>query len=134
VHVGKAEQEKAELTEAHAVELGGMKEELDRETQDYMDYRLNVRRCLRGLHEVVASSFREVKARCLPFPTWNAKVEELIDWASWEVKIMPDTMWQLSDYFVVLAIEGVLNMLNDVGCQELSHPRWLAASSDASVM
>jgi hypothetical protein len=39
VHVGKAEQEKAELTEAHAVELGGMKEELDRETQDYMDYR-----------------------------------------------------------------------------------------------
>jgi hypothetical protein len=47
---------------------------------------------------------------------------------------MPDTMWQLSDYFVVLAIEGVLNMLNDVGCQELSHPRWLAASIDASVM
>jgi hypothetical protein len=43
VFVVKAEQEKAELVEAHPVELAGMKEELDKETQGYMDYRLNVR-------------------------------------------------------------------------------------------
>jgi predicted nuclease with TOPRIM domain len=57
---------KAELTETHAVEFDGVKEELDKETHDYTDYRLNVWRRLRGLHEVVASSFGEVKARCLP--------------------------------------------------------------------
>jgi hypothetical protein len=37
VLVAKAEQEKAELMEAHAMELAGVKEELDKETQDYMD-------------------------------------------------------------------------------------------------
>jgi hypothetical protein len=77
--VAKAEQEKAELTEAHAMELAEMKEELDKETQGYTDYRLNVQCCLWGLHEVLASSFREVKALCLPFPTQSAKVEDLID-------------------------------------------------------
>jgi hypothetical protein len=40
----------------------------------------------------------------------------------------------LNDNFVVLAIEGILNMLNNEGCQELSCLRRLAASSDASVM
>jgi hypothetical protein len=44
---------------------------------------------------------------------------------------MPDTVWQLNNNFVVLAIEGILNMLNDEGWQELS---CVAASSDASVM
>jgi hypothetical protein len=33
-----------------------------------------------------------------------------------------------------LAIEGVLNMLNNEGCQELSHLCGLATSSDASIM
>jgi hypothetical protein len=32
-----------------------------------------------------------------------------------------------------LAIEGVLNILNNEGCQELSHLLRLAASSDASI-
>jgi hypothetical protein len=32
---------------------------------------------------------------------------------------MLNTVWQLNDNFVILAIEGVLNMLNDEGCQEL---------------
>jgi hypothetical protein len=36
-----------------------------------------------------------------------------------EVKTEPDTIWQLNDNFTVLAIEGVLNMLNNEGCQEL---------------
>jgi hypothetical protein len=43
-------------------------------------------------------------------------------------------MWQLNDNFVVLAIKGVLKMLNGIGCQELSHLHGLAASSDASVV
>jgi predicted transcriptional regulator len=60
--VVEAEQEKVELMETHAMELAGVKEELDKETQDYTDHRLNVRHRLRGLHEVVASSFKEVKA------------------------------------------------------------------------
>jgi hypothetical protein len=77
--VAKAEQEKVELMEAHAMELAEMEEELDKETQGYTDYRLNVQCCLWGLHEVLASSFREVKALCLPFPTQSAKVEDLID-------------------------------------------------------
>jgi hypothetical protein len=43
-------------------------------------------------------------------------------------------MWQLNNNFVILSIEGVMNMLNDTGCQELSHLRGLAASSNASVV
>jgi uncharacterized coiled-coil protein SlyX len=41
VFVVMVEQEKAELAEAHAAELAGMKEELDKETKGYTDYRLN---------------------------------------------------------------------------------------------
>jgi hypothetical protein len=74
---------------------------------------------------VVASSFREVKARCLPFPARSAKVKDLIDWVGGEVKTVPGTMWKLNDIFVILAIKG---------CQELSHHRGLAASQDASVV
>jgi hypothetical protein len=33
------------------------------ETRSYADYHMNVHRCLHGLHELVASSFDEVKAR-----------------------------------------------------------------------
>jgi hypothetical protein len=51
-----------------------------------------------------------------------------------EVRTMPDFMWQLNNNFIVLAIEGVLNMLNGTGCQELSHLRGLVASSDASIV
>jgi hypothetical protein len=36
---------------------------------------------------------------------------------------MLNTVWQLNDNFVILAIEGVLNMLNDEGCQELGRLR-----------
>jgi hypothetical protein len=43
-------------------------------------------------------------------------------------------VWQLNDNFVVLAIEGLLNMLHSSGYQELSTPLDLAASSDASVI
>jgi hypothetical protein len=39
-----------------------------------------------------------------------------------------NTIWQLNDNFVVLAIEGVLNMLYNEGCQEL------AASNDTAVL
>jgi hypothetical protein len=71
---------------------------------------------------------------CPSFPVRNAKVEELIDWNGGEVKTVPDIVWQLNDNFIILAIEGVLNMLNGTGCQQLSDLRRLAASSDASVM
>jgi hypothetical protein len=96
---------------------------LDQETQDYTDYRLDVRHYL-----------RQVRAWCLPFPTKSAKVEELIDWVAGEVKNVSDTVWQLNDNFAISAIEGVLNMLNDEGCQELGHLHGLAASCDASIV
>jgi hypothetical protein len=40
--VDKTEQEKAELEKARATKLVRVKEELDKETQDYTDYRLNM--------------------------------------------------------------------------------------------
>jgi hypothetical protein len=49
------------------------------------------------------------------------KVEEMIEWVVKEVKMVPDTIWQLNDNFTILAIEGVSNMLNNEGCQELGH-------------
>jgi hypothetical protein len=62
------------------------------------------------------------------------KVEDFIDWVTGEVNTMPDTVWQLNDNFTVLAIEGILNMMNNEGCQELNHLCGPAASSDASVV
>jgi hypothetical protein len=47
---------------AHAAELARVQEELDQETQGYTNYRLNVRGRLCHLHEVVASSFGDVRA------------------------------------------------------------------------
>jgi hypothetical protein len=44
---------------------------------------------------------------------------------------MLDTVWWLNDNFIILAIEGVMNKLNGTSCQELSHLRRVAASSDA---
>jgi hypothetical protein len=34
----------------------------------------------------------------------------------------------------MLAVEGILSMLNNEGCQELGHLHELAASSDAAVL
>jgi hypothetical protein len=73
---------------------------------------------------VVASSLGKVKVQCLPFPAKNVKVKDLIDWVGEEV----------NNNFIVLAIEGVLNMLNNTGYQELSQLRGLATSSDTSVV
>jgi hypothetical protein len=50
------------------------------------------------------------------------------------VKIVPDTVWQLNDNFTILAIEGILSMLNHEGCQELGRLRGLAASSDTTML
>jgi hypothetical protein len=47
---------------------------------------------------------------------------------------MPGTVWQLNDNFVVLAIEGVLNMLCSTGCQELSILHKLSVSSNAFII
>jgi DNA repair exonuclease SbcCD ATPase subunit len=113
----RAEQEKTNLAEAHATEVAKIQEELNEETQNYIDYRLNVHHCLHEFHEVVASLFKEVKARCLPVPASGMKVEEMINWVAGEVQTVPDNMWQLNDNFVILAIEGVLNMLRNEGCQ-----------------
>jgi hypothetical protein len=44
------------------VEVAKIREELNEETQKYIDYHLNVHHYLRELHKLVASSFKEVKA------------------------------------------------------------------------
>jgi uncharacterized coiled-coil protein SlyX len=130
----KATQEKAEIVEAHAAELAEVKDELVKETRGYTDYRINVQHLLRILHEMLAASFGEVKAWCLPFPARNALVEELIDWIAEEMKAVAGTVWQLNDNFIMLAIEGVLNMLHGADCQVLLKLRELATSSDVSVI
>jgi hypothetical protein len=61
-------------------------------------------------------------------------MEEMFEWVGEEVKTMLDIVWQLNDYFIILAVEGVLNMLNNEGCQELGRLRELAASNDAAVL
>jgi hypothetical protein len=61
-------------------------------------------------------------------------VEEMIDWVVGEVRTVPDTMWQLEGNFAILGIEGILNMLSNEGCQELSHLHELVASQDAFVL
>jgi hypothetical protein len=121
------------MVEAHVFELAGLKDELAKETQHYTDHHLNVRHRLRNIHEELVASFGEVKAWCLPFPTRNALVENYIDRFMEMVRAMLGTVWQLNDNFVVLAIEGILNMLCSTGCQELSRLHELAASSDAFI-
>jgi hypothetical protein len=59
--IEKTEWERTELAEAHATELAKVQGELDQETQNYTDYRLNVSRHLCHLHEIMASSFDEVR-------------------------------------------------------------------------
>jgi hypothetical protein len=132
--IEKMEQDWVELTEDHATELAMVQGELDQEMRNYTDYRLNVRRHLHHLHEIVASTFDEVRAQCLPFLAKSVKVEDFLDWVIKEVKTVPDTIWQLNDNFIVFTIERVLNMLNNEGCQELSRLHGLATSRDASVM
>jgi hypothetical protein len=83
---------------------------------------------------VLKASFGEVGACCLPFLTRNAPVEDYINWFEEEVKTVLGVIWQLNDNFVVLAIEGILNMLHSSGCQLLPVLCELAASSDASVI
>jgi hypothetical protein len=130
----KAEQEKMELVKTHATELAKLRGDLDLETRSYTEYGLNVCRRLHKLHKTLASSFDEVKAWCLPFPVRSTKMEEMNDWVAEEVRTVPDTIWQLNDNFTVLVVEGVLNMLNGEGCQELSCLHGLAASSDATAL
>jgi hypothetical protein len=79
VLVEKAEQEKIKLAEAHAAKLTKLHNDLNLETRSYTEYCQNVRRRLRELHEVVASSFDEVKAQCLPFPNKGVNVVEMMD-------------------------------------------------------
>jgi hypothetical protein len=52
----------------------------------------------------------------------------MIDWVAREVQTVLNTIWQLNDNFAILAIEGVLNMLNNEGCQEF------VTSSDAYIL
>jgi hypothetical protein len=70
----------------------------------------------------------------LPFPDKGVKVEEMIDWVVGEVRAMPDTVWWLNDNFIVLGIEGILNMLHSEGCQELNRLHELVASRDVAVL
>jgi hypothetical protein len=130
----EAEQEKTKLAKAHAVELAWVHGDLDLETRSYTEYRQTVWHWHRALHETIASSFDEVKARCLPFSGKGAKVEEMIDWVTEEEKAVPHTVRWLNDNFTVLGIEGILNMLNDEGCQELGQHRDLAASRGSSAL
>jgi hypothetical protein len=61
----------------------------------------------------------------LSFPSRGVKVEEMIKWVAKEVKTVPDTVWQLNNNFIILDVEGVLNMLNNEGCQQLGRLRKL---------
>jgi hypothetical protein len=114
------EREKMELVETHATELAKLWGDMDLETHSYTEYLQNVHRQLHELHKMVASSFNEVQAWCLPFPR--------------EVKTVPDTVWQLNDNFTILVVEGILSMLNNKGSQELGRLHRLAASSDAAIL
>jgi hypothetical protein len=132
--VEKVEQEKAKLTGAHTTNVAKLHGDLDLETRSYTEYHQTMRRQLCELHEIVASSFDEVQAQCLPFPDKCVKVVEMIDRVLGEVKALPDTIWRLNDNFIVLGIEGVLNMLNGEGCQELGQLHDLATSHNATVL
>jgi hypothetical protein len=70
-----------------------------------------VRRWLRVLHEIVALSFDEVKAQCLS-----------------------DTVWWLNANFIILGIEGILNMLNGEACQKLNWLHDMVAFCDAAAL
>jgi hypothetical protein len=85
VFTEKAEREKVERVETHVAEVAKPQGGRDLETRSYTEYLHNVCRRLHELHETVASSFNEVKVRCLPFPDQGAKVEEMIDWVAREV-------------------------------------------------
>jgi hypothetical protein len=122
------EREKADAVEAHATQLAEVEEKLAKEMQDYTDYHWDVRHILHELHEVLKASLGEVGARCLPFPVKNALIDDYIDWFEEEVKVVQGVI------FVVLAIEGVLNMLQSSSCQELSALLDLATLSDASIV
>jgi hypothetical protein len=122
------------LADAHAPEVAKLRGDLDLEMRNYTEYRQTVCRRLHELHETVALSFDEVQAQCLPLPDKGAKVEEMIDWVVGEVKAVLDTVWQLKDNFAVLGIEGVLNMMNGKGCQELGRLHDLATSRDAAML
>jgi hypothetical protein len=102
--------------------------------RSYIEYCQTVHRRLHQLHETVASSFDEAQTQYLPFPDKGAKVEEMIDLVVGEVMAVPDTVWRLNDNFAIMGIEGVLNMLNGEGSQELSRLHDLAASHDAAVL
>jgi hypothetical protein len=81
---------------------------------------------------VLNASFGEVGLRCLPIPTKNAPVENYIDWFEKKVKAVSGVVWQLNNNFVVLAIEGVLNMLHSSVIENVpgevqkidGHPVW----------
>jgi hypothetical protein len=133
-HAERAEQDKMKHAKAHAIELTELRGDLDLGTCSYKEYHQTMRRWLHELHEVVASSFDEVKVRCLPFPNKVMKVEEMIDRVIGEVKTVPDTVWRLNDNFVILGIKGILSMLNGEGCQELGRLHDLAGSCDAAVL
>jgi hypothetical protein len=61
-------------------------------------------------------------------------VEEMLNWVAKEVKAALDTVWLLNDNFIILGIEGVLNMLNGKGCRELTQLRDLATSRDITIL
>jgi hypothetical protein len=89
----RAEHEKAKLEKTHIAKVTQLRENLDLEARSYTEYRQTICRRLHNLDEVVASSFEEVKAQCLPFPDKGMKVEEMIDWVIGEVKVVPYTIW-----------------------------------------
>jgi hypothetical protein len=123
----------AEKAKQEKMELARLRGDMDLETHSYIEYWLNVRRRLHDLHEV-ALLFDEVKAWCLPFLGRGTKIEEVIHWVAREVKTVSDTVWQWNGNFAILAIEGVLSMLNGKGCQELGRLHGLTFSSDAAVV
>jgi hypothetical protein len=117
-----------------AARVADIEKKMAKEVEDYKFYHLKFRRSLRALHEILVSSLGEIGARCLMFPPKSAPNEDFFSWFEDEVKSLSGVFRQLNDNFVVLAIEGVLNMLRSSGCRDLSALYQLVNSSDASVV
>jgi hypothetical protein len=57
----KVEQDKTKMVEAHVAELAKLCRDLDLEMCSYIEYHQTVHRQHHELHEIVASSFSEVR-------------------------------------------------------------------------
>jgi uncharacterized coiled-coil protein SlyX len=87
------EQDMAKLPEVNAAEVTKLRDDLDLEMLSYTECHQNVWCRLHEIQEMVASSFDEVKAQCMPFLDKGVKVDEMFNWVVGEVRVVSDTTW-----------------------------------------